>query len=193
MIAAACVFTALVGLRIVHLPVATVLPVLLMVSLRLSPKQAAVMVLAVSTIVTLSFLVEPSSFEAFGFGSSQAERQGGLDIVTRLPSFYVYLASILAIILPTSTVVSEKSRLQARLQAHTARIREDSRRLSLAARVANEAIEAKRRFLNMISHELRTPLGQVAGFHLAGGHRSRALARIPRSGRQDLHGQYPCA
>lgn len=164
MIAAACVFTALVCLRIVHLPVATVLPVLLMVSLRLSPKQAAVMVLAVSTIVTLSFLVEPSSFEAFGFGSSQAERQGGLDIVTRLPSFYVYLASILAIILPTSTVVSEKSRLQARLQAHTARIREDSRRLSLAARVANEAIEAKRRFLNMISHELRTPLGQVAGF-----------------------------
>jgi signal transduction histidine kinase/FixJ family two-component response regulator len=161
---AACVFTALVCLRILQLPVAAVLPVLLVVSLRLSPKQAAVMVLAVSSILTLSFLNEPSSFEAFGFGRPEADLQGGLDITTRLPSFYVYLASVLAVILPASTVVSEKSRLQARLQQRAERIREDAKRLRVAARLANEATEAKRRFLNMISHELRTPLGQVAGF-----------------------------
>ena len=33
-----------------------------------------------------------------------------------------------------------------------------------ARRVAQEANEAKRRFLNMISHELRTPLGAIGGY-----------------------------
>ncbi|MBN8552723.1 MAG: response regulator [Caulobacterales bacterium] len=164
LMAAASVFTAAVCLRFVPLPVAVVLPVLLMVSLSLSPKQAAMMVLISSSIITLSFLNEPASFEAFRFGRAEAERQGGLDILTRLPSFYLYLASVLAIILPTSTVLAEKARLQARLQERTARIRRDAARLGVAARLANAATESKRRFLNMISHELRTPLGQVAGF-----------------------------
>ena len=164
LIVAGCTFTALVCLRVVHLPVATVLPVLLMISLRLTPRQAAVMVLAISAIVTLSFLMAPSGFEAFSFGLAPEEQAPGVDIVTRLPSFYVFLASILVTILPASTIVNEKSRLQARLQERAVRIREDARRLKAAARVACEATEAKRRFLNMISHELRTPLGQVAGF-----------------------------
>ena len=50
------------------------------------------------------------------------------------------------------TEASLKERDHARTEADAAR------------RVAQEANEAKRRFLNMISHELRTPLGAIGGY-----------------------------
>ena len=47
----------------------------------------------------------------------------------------------------------------------TLKERDEARAATDAAlRVAQEANEAKRRFLNMISHELRTPLGAIGGY-----------------------------
>lgn len=157
-------FTALVCSRILPLPVAAILPVLLLGALKLTPRQAAVAVLLTATITTTAFLYEHNIFEAFTLGASARSLGYGAEITTRLPSFYAFLATILAIIYPASTIVSEKARLQQRLQARTAEARRDAAALAIAKDLAEQATEAKRRFLNMISHELRTPLGQVAGF-----------------------------
>ncbi|WP_282008379.1 response regulator [Brevundimonas aveniformis] len=157
-------FTALVCLRALPLPVAAILPVLLLGSLRLTPREAAVAVLQIAAITTTAFLFEHSTFEAFTLGASAAALGYGSDITTRLPSFYAFLTAILATIYPAATVVSEKARLQERLLERAAAARRDAADLAIAKDLAEQATEAKRRFLNMISHELRTPLGQVAGY-----------------------------
>ncbi|WP_029087241.1 response regulator [Brevundimonas aveniformis] len=157
-------FTALVCLRAAPLPIATILPVLLLGSLRLTPRQAAIAVLLIAAITTTAFLFEHSTFEAFILGASTSALGYGSDITTRLPSFYVFLTAILATIYPAATVVSEKARLQERLLERATAARQDAAELAVAKDMAEQATEAKRRFLNMISHELRTPLGQVAGY-----------------------------
>lgn len=157
-------FTALVCLRVLPLPVAAILPVLLLGALRLAPRQAAVAVLMTAVISTTAFLFEPSLFEAFTLGASPTSLGHGSDITTRLPSFYAFLSAILATIYPASTIVSERARLQQRLLERTAAARRNAAELAIAKDLAEQATEAKRSFLNMISHELITPLGQVAGY-----------------------------
>lgn len=160
----ACGVTAFVCFRIAPLPVVTVLPALLLISLRLSPRQAALAVLLISAIATAAFLTGSSTFEAFGFGNLAEARNASDALNMRLPAFYAFLASVLLTVFPASTFISEKRRLEIRLQRRTLLARQDAARLAVAMRSAEQATEAKRRFLNMISHELRTPLGQVAGF-----------------------------
>lgn len=164
LIGGAALFAGAVCLRIIPLPVAAILPALLLIALRLTPRQAAISVVVLAAVTTIGFLYEPSAFEAFAFGVSREGVSAGTDITMRLPSFYVFMAAILVTIYPASTVVSERLRLQRRLELRSARARQDAARLAVAAQLAAQATEAKRRFLNMISHELRTPLGQVAGF-----------------------------
>lgn len=163
LIVAASVFTALVCLDVVPLPIAAILPALLLVSLRISPRQAALMVLLISFTTVACFLVHPTPFEAFAFGAPPADRVGVADITLRLPSFYLFLSCVLLVVLSTSTVVNETQRLQTRLRERAAEARRDANRLSEALVQGQQANEAKRRFLNMISHELKTPLGQATG------------------------------
>lgn len=157
-------FTALVFSGIASLPVATIIPVLLLISLRLRARQAAVMALLITTVATLLFLFMHQAFDSFALAPKPEVQPGILELTLDLPAFYTFLASLILVIFSASTVVAEKSRLQARLQRRAAEARQDAFQLKEAKGLAEQAAEAKRRFLNMISHELRTPLGQVAGY-----------------------------
>jgi signal transduction histidine kinase/CheY-like chemotaxis protein len=78
-------------------------------------------------------------------------------VLGALPLYNLFIATVLLVCLPASTVLSERRRLEARLVARTeAAIK--------ARRAAEEATGVKSRFLSMMSHEMRTPLNGVAGF-----------------------------
>ena len=64
---------------------------------------------------------------------------------------------MVATVLPISTVMTERRRLEACLRARTLAAQE-------ARRKAEDAAAARSRFLAMMSHEMRTPLNGVAGF-----------------------------
>jgi signal transduction histidine kinase/ActR/RegA family two-component response regulator len=78
-------------------------------------------------------------------------------MVRRLGVYNLFLLAVVVTILPVSTVMTERRRLEARLRARTAAAQE-------ARRVAENAAASRSRFLAMMSHEMRTPLNGVAGF-----------------------------
>jgi Signal transduction histidine kinase len=158
-----CAFTFLACVE-VSLPMASIFPVLLLVALRLTSRQAALLVLMVSALTTGIFLFGHPSFASFDIGSPAHDLANVSHYTLDMPAFYTFLAIAVSVIFSVSTVVNEKSRLQVRLQGRTAQVRQDAAQLAQAKKLAEQAAEAKRRFLNMVSHELRTPLGQVAGF-----------------------------
>ena len=133
----------------------TFLPMLL-IGLRLSPTMAAaalIILAGVSGVATLT-----------GHGPihlASLPDLPGLDAVPpmlrRLGVYNLYLLTMVITVLPLSTVMSERRRLEARLRARTAAAQE-------ARRVAEDAAASRSRFLAMMSHEMRTPLNGVAGF-----------------------------
>ena len=78
-------------------------------------------------------------------------------ILRRLSIYNLYMLAMVATVLPLSTVMSERRRLEARLRARTLVAQEARRR-------AEDAAAARSRFLAVMSHEMRTPLNGVAGF-----------------------------
>ncbi len=133
----------------------TLLPMLL-IGLRLSPTMtaAALIILAgVSGVATLTghgpvHLSSPANLPGL---------EGVPLMLRRLGVYNLYLLTMVLTVLPLSTVISERRRLESRLRARTAAAQE-------ARRVAEDAAAARARFLGMMSHEMRTPLNAVAGF-----------------------------
>lgn len=133
----------------------TLLP-MLVIALRLSPTMAAtalIILAGVSGVATLT-----------GHGPVQLAHLPplpGLDAVPpmlrRMGIYNLYMLAMVATVLPLSTVMSERRRLEARLRARTLVAQEARRR-------AEDAAAARSRFLAVMSHELRTPLNGVAGF-----------------------------
>ena len=133
----------------------TVLPMLL-IGLRLPPALAAaslILLAALSGVATLT-----------GHGPihlTRLEDVAGLEAVPpmlrRLGVYNLYLLAMVATVLPISTVMTERRRLEDRLRARTLAAQD-------ARRKAEEASAARSRFLAMMSHEMRTPLNAVAGF-----------------------------
>ncbi|KQY85008.1 response regulator [Brevundimonas sp. Root1423] len=129
---------------------------MLWIALRLSPTTAAVALIglaAVSGVATMT-----------GHGPVHLTRLmdvPGLETVApmlrRLGVYNLFLLSMVVTILPVSTVMTERRRLEARLRARTVAAQE-------ARRKAEDAAAARSRFLAMMSHEMRTPLNGVAGF-----------------------------
>lgn len=129
---------------------------MLLIALRLSPTTAAIALIgmtAVSGVATLT-----------GHGPVHLTRLmdvPGLEVVSpmmrRLGVFNLFLLSMVVTVLPVSTVMTERRRLEARLRARTVAAQE-------ARRKAEDAAAARSRFLAMMSHEMRTPLNGVAGF-----------------------------
>jgi signal transduction histidine kinase/ActR/RegA family two-component response regulator len=78
-------------------------------------------------------------------------------MLRRLGLYHLYLLAMVGVVLPLSTVMSERRRLEARLRARTIAAQDARRR-------AEDASTARSRFLAMMSHEMRTPLNGVAGF-----------------------------
>ena len=129
---------------------------MLLIALRLSPTTAAIALIgmtAVSGVATLT-----------GHGPVHLTRLmdiSGLESVSpmmrRLGVYNLFLLAMVVTILPVSTVMTERRRLEARLRARTVAAQE-------ARRKAEDAAAARSRFLAMMSHEMRTPLNGVAGF-----------------------------
>ncbi|HWQ88182.1 hybrid sensor histidine kinase/response regulator [Brevundimonas sp.] len=129
---------------------------MLLIALRLSPTTAAIALIglaAVSGVLTLT-----------GHGPVHLTRlldipglEGVNPMLRRLGVYNLYLLAIVVTVLPVSTVMTERRRLEARLRARTVAAQE-------ARRKAEDAAAARSRFLAMMSHEMRTPLNGVAGF-----------------------------
>ena len=131
-------------------------PPMLLISLRLSPTKSAAALILLAGIAGAATLT--------GHGPVHLTRLAevpGLEAVPpmlrRLGIFNLYLLTIVSTVLPISTVMTERRRLEARLRARTLAAQE-------ARRKAEDAAAARSRFLAMMSHEMRTPLNGVAGF-----------------------------
>lgn len=132
-----------------------VLPMIL-IGLRLSPGMGAVALIAMAGISGVATLT--------GHGPVHLTRLvdvPGLEAVPpmlrRLGVYNLFMLSMVVTVLPISTVMTERRRLEARLRARTEAAHEARRR-------AEDAAAARSRFLAMMSHEMRTPLNGVAGF-----------------------------
>ena len=131
-------------------------PPMLLISLRLSPTKSAIALILLAGITGVATLT--------GHGPVHLTRLAevsGLEAVSpmlrRLGVYNLYLLAMVATVLPISTVMTERRRLEACLRARTLAAQE-------ARRKAEDAAAARSRFLAMMSHELRTPLNGVAGF-----------------------------
>ncbi len=131
-------------------------PPMLLISLRLSPTRTATALVLLAAITGVATLT--------GHGPIHLTRLAdvpGLEAVSpmlrRMGAYSLYLLAVVATVLPISTVMTERRRLEARLRARTLAAQE-------ARRTAEDAAAARSRFLAMMSHEMRTPLNGVAGF-----------------------------
>lgn len=129
---------------------------MLMITLRLSPTLAGMALLiqaALSGAATLTGHGPVTLFHPLPI----AGLEGVPTIVRQLSVYNIYMLAMVATVLPLSTVMSERRRLEARLRARTLVAQEARRR-------AEDAAAARSRFLAVMSHEMRTPLNGVAGF-----------------------------
>lgn len=129
---------------------------MLLIALRLSPTTAAIALIGMTAMSGVATLT--------GHGPVHLTRLmdiQGLESVApmmrRLGVYNLFLLAMVVTILPVSTVMTERRRLEARLRARTVAAQE-------ARRKAEDAAAARSRFLAMMSHEMRTPLNGVAGF-----------------------------
>jgi signal transduction histidine kinase/ActR/RegA family two-component response regulator len=129
---------------------------MLAITLRLSPTLAGLALLiqaALSGAATLTGHGPITLFDPAPIAGLEAVPT----ILRRLSVYNVYMLAMVATVLPLSTVMSERRRLESRLRTRTLAAQDARRR-------AEDAAAARSRFLAVMSHEMRTPLNGVAGF-----------------------------
>jgi two-component system, sensor histidine kinase len=134
-----------------------VFPPLLLIAYRQSPRWSAAAVLIVVLITAFCTLNSLGPLVMGGLAPKTGFPAGIVPVLGALPLYNLFIATVLLVSLPASTVLSARRRLEARLRARTEAAVE-------ARRLAEDALGAKSRFLSMMSHEMRTPLNGVAGF-----------------------------
>lgn len=131
-------------------------PPMLLISLRLSPTKTAMALILLTGITGVATLTGHGPVHL-----TQLAEIPGLEAVSpmlrRLDIYNLYLLVMVATVLPISTVMTERRRLETCLRARTLAAQD-------ARRKAEDAAAARSRFLAMMSHEMRTPLNGVAGF-----------------------------
>ncbi|GAA0870484.1 hypothetical protein GCM10009116_23200 [Brevundimonas basaltis] len=147
-----------------------------LISLRLSPVWSAAALIGVAVLSGAATLM--------GHGPVHLTRLAELPGLESIPAmvrslgvYNLFLLAMVITVLPISTVMTERRRLEACLRARTAAAQE-------ARRVAEDAACARARFLAMMSHEMRTPLNGVAGFADLLANRSDLDAEAVRQARQ---------
>jgi len=133
----------------------TVMPMLL-IGLRLSPTMAATALILLATISGAATLTGHGPIHLVRLDADPG-LAGVPPLFRQLGVYHLYILTVVASVLPLSTVMAERRRLEARLRARTETALEARRR-------AEDAAAARSRFLAMMSHEMRTPLNGVAGF-----------------------------
>jgi len=129
---------------------------MLLITLRLSPTLAGLALLiqaGISGVATLTGHGPVNLFHPLPIEGLESVPT----IVRRLSIYNLYMLAMVGTVLPLSTVMSERRRLESRLRARTLVAQEARRR-------AEDAAAARSRFLAVMSHEMRTPLNGVAGF-----------------------------
>ena len=129
---------------------------MLLITLRLTPTMAAIALViqaGLSGVATLTGYGPVNLFHPLAIEGLEAVPT----ILRRLSIYNVYMLAMVATVLPLSTVMSERRRLEARLRGRTLAAQDARRR-------AEDAAAARSRFLAVMSHEMRTPLNGVAGF-----------------------------
>jgi two-component system, sensor histidine kinase len=151
------VLTAAVFLQKV-MPISFVIFVpLLVIAFRLPPAWSAVSVILVAVIAGTATMNGYGPITLTTLGPAALPNDLSAPVLRALPVFHLYICVLLCISLPASTVLTERRRLEEALRARTLS--------AVQARArAEQAAEAKARFLSMMSHEMRTPLNGVAGF-----------------------------
>lgn len=133
-----------------------IFPPMVLIGLRLSPTWTAGSLIALAVVSGAASLLGHGPVHLYRL-PEVAGLEGVPPMVRRLGIFNLFLLAMVVTILPISTVMTERRRLEARLRARTTAAQE-------ARRVAENAAAARSRFLAMMSHEMRTPLNGVAGF-----------------------------
>lgn len=127
-----------------------------LIGLRLSPTWSAAALIGLAILSGAATLMDHGPVHL-----TRLTDLPGLDgvapMMRNLVVYNLFLLAMVVTVLPISTVMTERRRLEARLRARTAAAQE-------ARRVAETAAAARSRFLAMMSHEMRTPLNGVAGF-----------------------------
>ena len=131
-------------------------PPMLLISLRLSPTKSAAALILLAGITGVATLTGHGPVHLTRL-AEVAGLEGVSPMLRRLGMYNLYLLAMVATVLPISTVMTERRRLEACLRARTLAAQE-------ARRKAEDAAAARSRFLAMMSHEMRTPLNGVAGF-----------------------------
>ena len=134
-----------------------VFPPLLLVAYRLSPRCSAAAVFMVVVITAFCTLNQLGPLVMGGLAPKTGFPTNIRPVLGALPLYNLFIATVLLVCLPASTLLSERRRLEARLVART-------EAAVNARRLAEEATGVKSRFLSMMSHEMRTPLNGVAGY-----------------------------
>lgn len=133
----------------------TLLPMLL-IGLRLSPTKTAAALILLAGITGVATLTGHGPVHLTRL-TDIAGLEGVSPMLRRMGIYNIYLLTMVATVLPISTVMTERRSLETRLRARTLAAQEARRR-------AEDAAAARSRFLAMMSHEMRTPLNGVAGF-----------------------------
>jgi signal transduction histidine kinase/AmiR/NasT family two-component response regulator len=131
-------------------------PPMLLIGLRLSPTKTAVALILLTVITGVATLTGHGPVHLTRLAETPG-LEGISPMLRRLGVYNLYLLAMVVTVLPISTVMTERRRLEARLRARTLAAQD-------ARRKAEEAAAARSRFLAMMSHEMRTPLNGVAGF-----------------------------
>jgi signal transduction histidine kinase/CheY-like chemotaxis protein len=129
---------------------------LILIGLRLSPSWAGASLIVVTFISCGATLAGHGPVHLTRLASDPALAEVA-PLVRRMAVFHLFLLGAAVTVLPISTVVTERRRLEGRLRARTLAAQEARRR-------AEDCAAARSRFLAMMSHEMRTPLNAVAGF-----------------------------
>ncbi len=129
---------------------------MLLIGLRLSPTWTASALIVMAAISGAATLTGHGPVHLVQLPDAP-ELAAAPQILRHLGVYHLYMLTMVATVLPLSTVMTERRRLEARLRARTEAAHEARRR-------AEDAAAARSRFLAMMSHEMRTPLNGVAGF-----------------------------
>ena len=129
---------------------------MLLIGLRLSPTWTAAALIVLAGISGAATLTGHGPVHLVRLPAAP-ELAAAPNILRHLGVYHLYMLTMVATVLPLSTVMTERRRLEVRLRARTLAAQEARRR-------AEDAAAARSRFLAMMSHEMRTPLNAVAGF-----------------------------
>lgn len=133
-----------------------VFPPLILLAFRLSPPWTAGALMAISVIAVGATLLGRGPILLTRLGDDPA--LASLPVVMRqMNVLHLFLLSVVATVLPITTLSTERRRLVERLRAR-------SETALAALQRAETADAAKSRFLAMMSHEMRTPLTGVTGY-----------------------------